>query len=269
MVFRNFLTPSQEVRRLLDKAIGEKGIRRFAVLYPDNPYGHFFADLFRSRAEQRGASITATEIYHTHQTDFTDQIKKLTGRGKRKFRPVVGATRKRGIQADRKHEQGNEEFGPAIDLEALFIPDTFQRVAMITPQLSYHEIGDVLLMGTSLWQSPKLVELAGDYVQGAIFPSGFFEWSDAQGVEAFVADYRNRYNVSPGILAAIGYDTIRLLGEVLRREGILTRENVQAGLVQSNGFGGVTGTISFDSQGEVERAPFLLTVSGNEIVLDR
>jgi ABC-type branched-subunit amino acid transport system substrate-binding protein len=41
MVFRNFLTPAKEIHRLLDKAVNEMELRRFAILYPDNPYGRF------------------------------------------------------------------------------------------------------------------------------------------------------------------------------------------------------------------------------------
>ncbi len=265
MVFRNFLTPSREVSRLLKEAIGGKGVKRFAILYPDSPYGRFFMDLFQKRAKEMGASITGIVSYNPHQRDFTRQINKLAGPYRRKPRSSL----ERSEGDERRDDRSREESGSIGPFEALFIPDTFQKAAMIAPQLPYHDISGVLLMGTSLWQSPKLIELAGDYIEGAIFPSGFFEWSEALGVGAFVEDYKEKFHAAPGVLAATGYDTIRLLGKVLSGRSVLTRKDVRKILLQYKDFQGVTGDISFDSNGEVEKRPFLLTISGNEMVLYR
>ena len=167
----------------------------------------------------------------------------------------------------RRDDRSREESGYVVPFEALFIPDTFQKAAMIAPQLPYHDITGILLMGTSLWQSPQLIELAGDDIEGAIFPSGFFEWSEAWGVRDFVEDYKEKYHAAPGILAATGYDTIRLLGKVLADSSVHTRKDVRKMLLQYKNFRGVTGVISFNSDGEVEKPPVLLTISGNEMVL--
>ena len=158
---------------------------------------------------------------------------------------------------------------PIIDFDAVFIPDNFQRVAMIAPQLAYHDVLDVQLMGTSLWQSSQLIETAGDYVQDTIFPSGFLESSGEPGVRSFVENYRETFDSSPGILAATGYDTIRFLKEVMAAEGISTRKDLQKALLESQNFLGITGSISFDQQGEVEKEPLLLTVSGRRMTLHR
>ncbi|MCP4665954.1 MAG: ABC transporter substrate-binding protein [Deltaproteobacteria bacterium] len=263
MVFRNFLTPSREVSRLLKEAIKEKGVKRFAILYPDNPYGRFFMDVFQKRAKEMGASIAGAVSYHPHQRDFTRQIQKLAGPYQR--RSPTSSERSQGDE--RRDDQAGAASGSVVPFEALFIPDTFQKAAMIAPQLPFHDISGVLLMGTSLWQSPQLIELAGDDIEGAIFPSGFFKGSGALGVEAFVEGYNANFHAAPGVLAATGYDTIRLLGKVLADRSILTRKDLRDMLLRYKDFRGVTGDISFDSQGEVEKTPFLLTVSGNKMIL--
>jgi hypothetical protein len=212
-----------------------------------------------------GARITGMVSYNPHERDFTGQIKKLAGPYQK--RPRSSVERSQGDE--RRDDRSREESGSVVPFEALFIPDTFQKAAMIAPQLPYHDISGVLLMGTSLWQSPQLMETAGDYIEGAIFPSGFYEWSEALGVGAFVADYQEKFHAAPGVLAATGYDTIRLLGKVLADRSILTRKDVREMLLQYKGFQGVTGAISFNSNGEVEKTPFLLTISGSEMVLSR
>jgi ABC-type branched-subunit amino acid transport system substrate-binding protein len=64
-------------------------------------------------------------------------------------------------------------------------------------------------------------------------------------------------------LAANGYDTIRLIKDILSKNVIRSRIDFQKAL-SGNTFRGVTGEISFDSQGEVQKEPFLLTVYGRE-----
>jgi ABC-type branched-subunit amino acid transport system substrate-binding protein len=269
MVFRNFLTPQKEVEVLVNTAIYDMGIRRFSILYPDNSYGHFFMSLFWDRLEERGGMVTAVEAYQPDETDYADQIKKTVGLYYP--RPDSLARKLRDMRSPEEMESEMEPEGaePIIDFDAVFIPDNFQRVAMIAPQLAYHDVLDVQLMGTSLWQSPQLIDTAGDYVQDAIFPSGFLQSSGEPGGRSFVEGYRETFDSSPGILAATGYDTIRFLKEVMATEGISTRKDLQKALLESQNFLGITGSISFDQQGEVEKEPLLLTISGRRITLHR
>jgi branched-chain amino acid transport system substrate-binding protein len=266
MVFRNFLTPSQEVERLIDIAVYEMGIKRFAILYPNNNYGSYLMSLFWDGLETVGGRVTAMESYDPADTDFADQIRKMTGL----YYPRPASLVKR-LEEERTPEAEESELypkepEPIVDFDAVFIPDNFERVAMITPQLAYHDVLDVTLVGTSLWQSPKLMEMAGDYVQGAIFPSGFVETSPEPGATAFFEEYRLNFGSDPGLLAATGYDTIRLLKGVMSGEGVRTRKDLQEALIKGVDFPGVTGRTSFDPQGEVLKKPLILTIVGNRMI---
>jgi len=267
MVFRNFLTPAREIRRLVDQVMIDMGIKRFGILYPDNSYGRFFMNLFWDRIEEMGGSVTALESYQPDKTDFADQIKKMTG----VYYPKPKSLIEKMIEMRPPEEEECKIYPdrpePFIDFDAVFIPDNFQTVAMIAPQLLYHDVQDVLLMGTSLWQSPQLIALARDYVQGAIFPSGFFERSREPGVKAFAKTYEANFGSSPGMLAAVGYDTIRLLKNVMQREDIRTRKDIRNELFRLQEFRGVTGNIVFNSEGELQNEPFLLTISGRRMRL--
>jgi len=139
---------------------------------------------------------------------------------------------------------------------------------MIAPQLAYYDVLDVLLAGTSAWQSPQLIETAGDYVQGAIFSSGYFEGLGDAGVNSFVEEYKANFDAAPGILAATGYDTIKYLMEVIADEDVRTRRTLKEALLYYY-FDGVTGGISFDFHGEVEKESLILTVSGDHFSVFR
>lgn len=269
MVFRNFLTPQREVRILVRTAIKEMGKKRFAILYPDNPYGHFFMNLFWDTLDEMGGTVNAVESYNPDDTDFPEEIKKMIGLYYPRPASLVERFEEMRTTEEEESTIFSDEPAPIIDFDAIFMPDNAQRVAMIAPQLAYHDVTDVLLIGTSLWQSPQLVESASDYIQGAIFPSGFFEKSGEPGVESFVEKYKENYESSPGTLAAIGYDTIRLLKSLLENEGVRTRMGLKRALFRYPDFAGVTGMIYFDYQGELAKEPILLTVSGNKTTLFR
>ncbi len=248
MVFRNFLTPTQEINALLQVAMGQWGLARFGILYPDNAYGRFCMNLFWDKLDEMGGSVTAVESYPTDATDFADQIKKMVG------------LYHNGKTADGK------EAPPLIDFDAIFIPDIYQRVAMIAPQLAFHDVLGIRLMGTRPWHSPQLLSLANNYLQGAVFSSGFAADSENPKVMAFVNDYRNNFGAIPGILAASGYDTIRLLKTILTQGNLQTRNDLRQALVDLPVFDGVTGPFTFDTEGEARKMPLLLTISGNRAV---
>jgi len=267
MVFRNFLTPAQEIEGLLDVAVGRMGMNRFGILYPDNAYGRYCMNTFWDRLDQLGGTVTAVESYGVDDTDFADQIKKMVGLYDPRPSSLVKKLEDMRTPEDEESIIYSEKPEPIIDFDAVFIPDTFQRVAMIAPQFAFHDVLGVQLLGTSAWQSPKLIEMAKDYIQGSIFCSGFSADAGEPGLQGFVEAYRANFEVDPGMLAANGYDTIRLLKNVLSEEPIRTRRDLVKALLKSESFKGVSGPITFDSRGEANKKPILFTVTGDAMSL--
>ena len=267
MVFRNLLTPAQEIEGLLDVAVGRMGLKRFAILYPDNAYGRYCMNTFWDGLDHRGGTVTAAESYDVDDTDFADQIKKMVGLYYPRPKSLVQKLKDMRTPEEEESIIYPETPEPIIDFDAIFIPDSFQRVAMIAPQLTFHDILDVQLLGTSVWQSPKLIEMARDYVQGAILCSGFTATSVDPDVRVFVDAYRENFDVDPGSLSAIGYDTIRMLKKLLSGEQIRTRGDLVKALLEYRDFKGVSGVITFDLRGEAQKKPILLTISGNTMSL--
>jgi len=267
VVFRNFLTPAREMDLLVSKAVEEMGIVRFGILYPDSPYGLHMLNLFWDRAEKAGASITAVESYRPDAVDFAEEIKKMVGLYYPRP-PSIAEKRKHARPAapDAGVEPGSydelNEPEPIVDFDAVFIPDSSQKVALIAPQFPFHNVFNVRLLGTSLWQSPELLEQGADYLQGAIFPSGFFP----QSAEDFVNLYKENFGTDPGILAATGYDTIRLVNRLVKEQTIRTRRDLRQALLLSGDFQGVRGALSFDDKREATTSPILLTIKGKQFV---
>ena len=270
MVFQNFLTPAMEVERLVHKATREMGLSRFAVLYPDTAYGRTLMNLFWDKVEEGGGSVTAVESYRPEETDFAVEIKKLVGLHYPRPESVVQALLEKKY---RLYQMGIEigpstesEVEPMIDFDAVFIPDNAQKVSLIAPQFPFHKVFRVRFLGTSLWQSPELMEHAAEYLQGAVFPSGFSAQSDSPRVKEFVALYRKTYDAEPGILAAAGYDTFLFLSDSLLREAPKTRRDLQRVMRISRDFTGITGKVVFNDRREVIKNPALFTIRGKRLV---
>lgn len=267
MVFRNFLVPSEEIKTIVNTSVRELGLKRFAIMYPDNPYGRFFMNRFWDALEKVGGSVTAVESYEPDQTDFSDQIRKMTGLYYPRPRSLTEKLRETRTPFEQETALEPQKPQPIIDFDAVFIPDDYQKIAMIAPQLMYHDVTDVRLIGTSLWQSPKLIEMAGKYVQGAIFTSGFFGKDEDPAVRTFVKDYEENFESEPGILAATGYDTVRVLQAAVRDGDVRTRKDLCKAILAVQNCHGVTGDMAFDAQGEVEKVPLVLTISGRKMMV--
>lgn len=286
MVFRNFLTPSKEVEALLYRSMNEMGMKRFAIFYPHNAYGTYFMNIFWDKVEEMGGEITAVESYPEDETNFDVGIKKMVGlyypRPESVVRMLEEMKKAEEVAKDEvaapdedmdpvaegeveAEQDEEEEPEPIVDFDAVFIPDNHQHIALIAPQFPFYNVFNIPFLGTSLWLSDELIDTTGDYIQGAIFPTGFYVDNDAADVKAFVRDYKNNFESEPGVLAANGYDTIRLLKELFHRGSIKSRKDIQRMLLHYDLFDGVTGRISFNFQGEAEKRPLLLTVYGKRL----
>ena len=65
-------------------------------------------------------------------------------------------------------------------------------------------------------------------------------------MQQFVADYRAAYGKAPErAFAMLGYDTLHLIAEAIRRAGAATPAAVREALAATSEFRGVTGTIGY------------------------
>lgn len=310
-VFRNFLTPSLQVKAVVNYAVEDLGLEKFAILYPEERYGVSFMNRFWDELMSHGAEVVGIESYGTEQTDFSDAIRKLVGLyHPRPEEPPEQEMNDEGVwdrfleseeeetgwrdtqgtpeaaddtfrdqdelpQEDQvaPEEEGQEEWSeekeepePIIDFQAIFIPDSFEKVGLIAPQLLFHDVAGVLLLGTNLWHSDELIHMARGYVQGAIVPDGFFVNSPSPRVRDFVSSYEEVFGSLPAFLEAQAYDAAWILFEAANKPGVRSRRTLKEAIMQLQGFPGVTGLTSFDETGDVEKDLYLLKIEGGRFV---
>ena len=267
-VFRNFLTFSLQVKAIVAYAAQELGIKKFAVLYPEEPYGISFMNTFWDELILHGAEIVGVESYGPDQTDFADAIKRLVGLYYPRPKELAEHLIDRSLEEemDESSEEEKEEPKPIIDFGAVFIPDTYEKVGLIAPQFPFYDVADALLLGTNLWHSDKLIQMAQKYVQGAIVPDDFFVNSPSPMVRKFVKSFKEIFDISPGFLEAEAYDSASMFFQLVNQPEVQSRRSLKTALMNLKDFPGVTGLTSFDETGDVNKQIYLLKIKGRQFV---
>lgn len=240
-IFQNSISNASQAKILARYAVQGLGIKTYAVLYPRDAYGLNFKGLFQEAVEDGGGEVVVAASYADDQTDFGDVIKGMV-----KYEPP-------------KEPKGEPK--PIINFRAIFIPDDFNKINLVVPQLAYHDITEVQLLGTNGWDSPELIRNSGKFVEGAVFVDGFFKDSPLPVVRSFVLDFEDTFHCSPTLLEALSYDTAKLLLKTLSSKGVVKPET----LLSMTEYSGVTGFKGFTADGEGMRTLFLLKVSDGTI----
>ena len=116
---------------------------------------------------------------------------------------------------------------------------------------------EIQMLGLTRWDTPpQTLELAG--LQG-----GWFALPDPSATADFNARYEATYSEAPHVLAALGYDAIRAVGETARDAGRLGA----AELTASAGFDGANGVFRLRSDGTNERAMAIAQVTQNQVAV--
>ncbi len=244
-VFRNFLTPQMQVHAIVTFAMEQLGLSRFVVLFPNEKYGQTFEHLFRETVIASGGEIVAAASYEKDQTDFGDAIQTF----------VKKETRE---ETTKKHQA--EVFEAISDFDAVFIPDAPEKVRLIAPQLVYYDIKDVVLLGTNLWHSQQLIEMADGYVQGLFLQMPLSGKPATARVKNFISLFESIYQKTPGFMEAIAYDTTTILLKMVSNPEIKSHSDLKTALAQLTDFDGVTGLTSFDQTGEAHKKLYLFEI---------
>jgi ABC-type branched-subunit amino acid transport system substrate-binding protein len=250
-IFQNFFTPEEQVDALLKAIMAEKGLTKVAVLAPDSAYGKGFATLMAKGVEQRGGVLVRTIYFNPKLTDYADEIKRLVHLPPGNYRPG--------------HPESPK---PKIDFEALFVPDSPSRVGMIAPQLTYFDIVDVTLLGTNLWHNPRLLNLAGRYVENSLFPDAFAADSGQPLVREFVRQFESTLDRPPNVLDAHAYDAALVVRRLLKSPNPpRTRIQMKNALSELRLAPGVCGELSMGPDRRLKKELTLYTVKNGRFKL--
>lgn len=238
--FSNFVSVDIQADTLL-KAASERGVTRFAVLYPTDNFGRTFTATFAQRARAYGVTVIRQVEYSPDLGDFKSSVQKL----------FKGASK--------PAKSGGSAF------QGLLIPDSAQNAGMIASYLPYLNIRGVRLFGPALWDSPDFPKIGGRSTEDALIVSGFYVNSRQRKVQLFTENFFSTFGYKPSLWEANAYDSAGILQGLAVNEAP-TRGSLQAGIGALQSYPGLTGTTTFGRNGAVSKAIYLLTVKNGAIV---
>jgi ABC-type branched-subunit amino acid transport system substrate-binding protein len=295
-VFQHMLTAAAQARALADVFMGARGMKRFALLYPNVTYGTELANAFWDEVEARGGEIRAAESYPIDRTTFTPLVKSMVGKlyldERTEFVEATREVAQRETDPFRRRkaiEKLRDGLEPVIDFDAVLVADFARNVKLIAPALAVEDVitatcegnelrkiekatgrkdlKPVQLLGGNGWGGdPSLFDLspggAGRHVRCAVFVDGFFAGSARPETRRFAEAYQHKYGATPTILEASAYDAVKMVKAVM--DGVpgkvQTRAALRDGLAALRGLKGATGDLTVGPQRVVEKELFFLTV---------
>jgi ABC-type branched-subunit amino acid transport system substrate-binding protein len=270
------------VQALVEHVMRELGAQRFAILYPRDAYGIGLSGLFWSAVEERGGRVVALAAYEPDVTDFAAPIRRLVGWElltpeekeiiKEREELIKSARRMPPEEAAIVREEARAMLGPdeeplppIVDFDALFIPESHEKVVLIAPQLAFHEATGAILLGTDAWNDPELVPIARNHVEGAMYTASFYADSSVGYVRDFSDDYAATFGTRADDLSAHAFDAANLVFVQFAR-GSHSRGDVRKGILAVSSFPGVSGILAIRADGNARKRPFLLGVKRGRVV---
>jgi len=226
-VFRHFITPDMQAQRLVDYAMKNKRLSRFAVLYPKEPYGTGMMNAFVEKVQAAGGTVIGVESYDPTAADYAVPIQKLTG-----------------ASADGDADQ-QQNAAPRNDIDVLFLPESPVKTGRIVAQLNFYNLKPRLILGTNLWHTPSARGLATSIDSELVFTDAFDPDSEAEQARRFSDMCVELYNEKPGLVEAITYDSALMLFETVNRPDIRYRSDIRSQLLAIPGRNGITGKTRF------------------------
>ncbi len=218
-------------------------------------------------AVQHGAKTAAviTQLGDDYSTGlgnfFMDSFKELTG----DENSIVVAQTFQQNQADFNAILQNVK---AANPDVIFAPSSITTAPLIIKQARALGI-TCPIMGGDTWENISIVENAGADAEGIVL-STFFDAGladSSQIAKDFVDGFSAEYYTPVPAVSALGYDAYMVLIDAIERAGATDGESIRAALNETDGFEGVTGSITFDELGDAQKNMAVIkTVENGEFV---
>jgi ABC-type branched-subunit amino acid transport system substrate-binding protein len=281
-VFRLAWSPADEGRAVARMAAADS-FPTVAVLAPRDDVGGEAADAFVAAAKQAGLEVTAQGSYDPTGGDLQPEVKQFLG--------LVPAQNPRLAAHLAKHgAKGWATFSPDIPYSLLYIPDRYDRAAIVAAYLPYYnvelrttEFPDtamlarkhggripqvVQLVGGAGWHHPSLPIRGGAAVQGALIVDPWAAELGGDVATQFAADFQQHAGRAASSAAAEAYDAATLIAAARAAAARApdVRRALTVAIAHARLDDGACGSAVVGADGEIAREPSILEVSGDDLI---
>jgi branched-chain amino acid transport system substrate-binding protein len=263
-IFRNNQSWKQEIQELLEYATSELQACRFLILYAKTREGRQKMRLFWDAAVLKGCKVVAVE-------GFKDEGQKSLVN---EFDTFTGKIRRLGTEDKIILKELKEKEVPIHNFDAVFVAvgsGGVKNLSLIFPYSEVYKMRKTTFLGDSGWNDPALPYALGFRgVKNPVFVDSFFPQSKTPAMQQLLRLherilYRHQNYIGPTAYTAFAYDTLIILMRLLEDEQNQSHRDLRDALLNMQMYPGVTGNLSFDEKGKVERKMQLLTLRRGKI----
>jgi branched-chain amino acid transport system substrate-binding protein len=200
-VFHQVPSRGTEARAAAELATFDLRSFRAAILSPQQGEGRDLATAFTEQFVALGGQVVASENYEAGTTDFNRMVRRI-----RNSSP-----------------------------DLLYLPIPVEDALLLAPALGFQGL-DVPTLGTTHWQSERLLRLTGVDLEGALVPAGQPQ-DDLTVLDEFERLYQQRFGNETNRFAAAGFIAARRVLEVLSADPLAGRQQMQQRLASLFGGG--------------------------------
>ncbi|MBN1241944.1 MAG: ABC transporter substrate-binding protein [Spirochaetales bacterium] len=214
-------------------ALDTLGARTAACVFTeDDDYARSIAAGFRETFESGGGVITAFEGHGYGVMDYSALLRRVL----------------------------------TTEPELILISDYYNDAALISLQaraLGYSGH----FMGGDGWNAPDILRHIGRGLIGSFFVSQWHPAAPSETNAAFVAAYRGAYGSEPDAMAALGYDSARIVIDAIERAGSTDGAAIRDAILSSE-IELATGLLRFDSIGDPIKSAAIIRIEDGAFVFD-
>ncbi|MDD5456651.1 MAG: ABC transporter substrate-binding protein [Candidatus Margulisbacteria bacterium] len=240
-IFRDVLSDRLQAMIFAKYAYEVMGLKNVAILHLKNDYSQGLAEDFLRQFEADGGKVVAIESAMQGDKNFKTQLTKI-----------------RGKQPD-----------------ALFLPDYIAEIAQILEQSK--QLGlSVNVLSADGFSNPEIFDLAGNLTNGVVFSNSPDESSITNNIRTdFENVYEKTYGQKPDAFSLDSYDAAKIIINALekvyaessakeKRTLMLNREKIRDYVAKTANYPGVSGTITFLSNGDALKNVGIFTVNNKQ-----
>src|SRR5579859_2790396 len=173
------------------------------------------------------------------------------------------------IVAEQNYSGGDKDFSAqltaikAANPDGIFIPGYYTEVGLIA--LQARQLGvNVPLFGGDGWEGQPLISICGQAVEGTYFSTHFTPQETNAVVQEFVKNFQAKFNSTPDAMAALGYDSLMLLADAMKRAGTTDGSKVRDALAATKNFPGITGNITIDANRNASKPAVIIEIKNGQ-----
>lgn len=231
-VFRNSIPEALAIPAAMEKVVAKTNGKKVAIIYGnDDVFTKSGYDTMKKEAEKMGLEVVTTETFQKGQSDYNAQLTKI------------------------KSKKPDFILASALYNEGAVIMDQARKMGI-----------DVPFVGGNGFNSPQVIEIAGDAANGLVVATPWFGDSQEQKVVDFNNKYKEAYGKLPDQFAAQAYDALYIYADALERAGEADREAFHKALAETKDYEGILGKFSFDKEGDVVMDPTVVEIKDGKFV---